>query len=179
MISDGIKVLDLMNWDEPDPVMKKFVWQPKRDQIPQTVSGEDWVQTILAVKVFSDIPAEVFRLFTVAQSAMIYGYFYYPLFTLGTEQLARVGEAAIRHKCMAHYIPVVTPMWERSLSALLRDLSQAHLLTDAEHEWWMSLRSYRNVASHPLDQAVLSPGFPIDLLQTVARAIDRLFETKL
>ena len=44
------------------------------------------------------VPAEIHDLFAVARGAMLYGYFFYPLYTLAAEQLYRVVEAAVSYK---------------------------------------------------------------------------------
>jgi hypothetical protein len=41
------------------------------------------------------VPEPIRELFDVARGAMIYGWFFYPLFRLGEDQLHRVVEAAV------------------------------------------------------------------------------------
>ncbi len=175
MLNDGIKRLTTESWDQPDPVMHQFVHvSPDGDTLVE-VSGDDWVRAVQASTLSDLVPVEVSRLFAVAQGALVYGYFFYPLFALGAEQLARVGEAAVRHACLAHDIPIANERWDRSLGVLLIDLRKKQVLTDDEKEWWTSLQKLRNEVSHPKDQMVLTPGVAIDTLHAVAAAINRLF----
>lgn len=69
----------------------------------------------------------------------------------------------------------VKEKWDRSLGALLKDMSRARLLTAGEGVWWASLQKLRNEASHPTDQSVLTPGAAINTLDAVASAVNRLF----
>lgn len=53
----------------------------------------------LDINLTEKAPLEVRRMFEVARGAVVYGYFFYPLYVLGAEQLFRVAEAAVTLKC--------------------------------------------------------------------------------
>lgn len=78
----GVKRLTPDNWTEPDAVNANFVrFSPLVGAV--TINGEDWARHILAVELADHVPSEITELFAVARGAMLYGWFYYPLFRLG------------------------------------------------------------------------------------------------
>ncbi len=168
----GFKDLTPENWLEPDPVTT-LIASLSPEGYPRPITGEDWACRILAIRLSDAAPDELHRLFEVARGALLYGYFFYPLYTLGLEQMFRVAEAAVARRCMDLGAPPSTQSFEKRL-AWLRD--QGVLSTD-EHGRWDTLRQLRNLASHPQDQTILPPTMAIAHAPAIAERISALFAT--
>lgn len=93
----GFKVLSLDNWMLTDPVMRDFAMI--NNGVLSSMTASDWAASILEPKLTDNVPIEVLKLFEVARGLMLYGYFFYPVYTLALEQLSRVAETSINHKC--------------------------------------------------------------------------------
>jgi hypothetical protein len=87
----GFKRLTAENWSDPDPVNRHFA-RISPIAGPVSMEGGDWAREFLAVSVADHVPKEVADLFAVARGAMLYGWFFYPLFRIGEEQLFRLLE---------------------------------------------------------------------------------------
>jgi len=86
----GFKELTADNWLAPDRVWADVVNAVLPDWEIQLMTGDTWIQAILDFDLLETVPIEVRKLFAVACGAIAYGYFFYPLLTLATEQLYRV-----------------------------------------------------------------------------------------
>ena len=179
MAEFGFKQLTLDNWLEPDlrlSALSHYPLHSLRDGSNRPATCDMWARAFLAVDLGEHVPLEVRRLFAVARGALLYGCFFYPHYTLGAEQLLRVAEAAVGHKCRQLGVP------EAKLEKMRFQQRVAHLVADgviplAAQEQWEICRELRNMASHPADQASLPPGIAIGGLRTTAADIDRLFKT--
>ena len=83
----------------------------------------------LNVEFVLGVQFDVHRQFEVARGAMLYGCFFYPLFSLGVDQLLKVAESAVTHKCLIHGLAKKTTRYEIKLQKL-RDYNY---LTASEH----------------------------------------------
>lgn len=102
---------------------------------------------------------------------MLYGFLFYPLYTLGSEQLFRVFEAALKHKCkMAE-----APSELHGFGALQKWLEARGYL--AEPWRWDAVRETRNETSHPERQFLVTPHQALRDLETSVGLIDSLFQT--
>ena len=117
------------------------------------------------------MPSDVQALFEVACGAMVYGYFFYPLYTLAAEQLFRVVESALAHKCKA----LGAPRSRRTFEKRIEWLVEEGVISRPESTRWHAARQMRNAASHPECQMVLTPGNAIGILERVADDINSLF----
>lgn len=90
------KELTSATWKEPDPPALSFARESRVLGAVVAMDGDDWARQFLAVKLKEHIPEQVRELFAVARDSALYGWFYYPLFYLGGEQLHRVMESAAR-----------------------------------------------------------------------------------
>lgn len=61
----------------------------------------DFLTRISNATLNNSVPSEVKNMFKVTRGTMVYGYFFYPLFALASEQLFRILESAIDFKCRA------------------------------------------------------------------------------
>lgn len=152
------------NWLEPDPVNAYFVGTP-----------EQFLNAILAPQLNPTVPEEVLGLFEIARSTMSYGYLFYPFYTVAWEQLFRVGEAAINHRCKAMQAPKSAKTFDAKVNWLIAKGE----LTDAEGQWWHRVRQARNFVSHQERQSLAPAGPAITQLESMGLYINDLFSLPL
>lgn len=168
----GFKQLTADNWLEPDQVsaLVEAVHQETGETIE--LAGEHWLEQILYLKLAASVPEEVRALFEVARGAMVYGWFFYPLYMLGAEQLTRVGEAAVAHKWGRLNAPEETETFAARV-----DWLRAHdHLSKEEEERWHGLRHLRNSASHPKRQSIINQAMALRLLESLVHDVNQLFK---
>jgi hypothetical protein len=158
------KEINQQNWLEQDSTNEHL---PKNVRAHKSQLGE-----ILKPTLLNSVPSDVQALFEVARAAIVYGYLYYPLNALGTEQLFRVAEAAATHKCeemQASKTAVQQATFEKKIDWLAnKDLID-------NKDFWNLIRKWRNTASHSTSQSVIVPRTAIMLLEGVAQHINALF----
>ncbi len=171
MTKHGFKQLSRENWIEPDElVLQLFNFSSTGKQ--EKAAIPDWLGHILAPALSNNVPEEVQSLFEVARGALVYGYFFYPLFTLAAEQLFRVAEAAITHKCLALGIPKS----KKSFSEKLNWLEKQGIIQGCDIAKWNAIRGSRNYSSHPTQQSIITPGNAIGALVILTESINDLFK---
>ncbi len=111
---------------------------------------------------------------------MIYGWFFYPLITLGAEQCYRVLEAAVRKRCEQAGIPTQRQnkrgkMIETKFVENIESLIKTGIIAVADRPHWNATRELRNIASHPDSQTILAPGTTIGLLVSAADLLNSLY----
>lgn len=166
----GFKQLSLENWTEVDPVNRNFGrLSPLAGPVP--MEEDDWAREFLAVELSEDVPCSIRDLFNIARGAMLYGWFFYPLFRLAEEQLYRVLEAAAMLRCQE-----LSGSKRPSTYAQAIDfLSKSGLIPTDQVERWSAARRLRNMASHPERATVVPPGFALRMLSGASSDIDSLF----
>ncbi len=167
----GFKALTLENWRQPDPVSAAFAGVSPLDGQFGSLSGDDWAYHVLAIPLAESVPEELRRLFEVARGTMLYGWFFYPAFTLASEQVLRVADAAVARRCRE----LESPRSVRTLDKRLTWLGERGDLSAEDLYRWDAVRHLRNLTSHPEDQNVLPPGMVISQLRLLAEAIGSLF----
>jgi hypothetical protein len=170
MTQFGFKKITPNNWLERDDVLRGFVRMSPNGQF-KPIIGDDYLQDILRPKLLESVPTEVQVLFEVARGAMAYGYFFYPLYTLAAEQLFRVVETAVAHKCKSSGTPKSSKTFEKRISWLV----DKGIIPSSESIRWDAIRKLRNAASHPESQSIFTPGNAIGLLENIAEQINSLF----
>ena len=168
----GFKEIDITNWLEQDFIMKAFVRIDSQNGTIQ-MEGEDWVSVILEPELEESVPENVQALFEVARGAMVYGYFFYPLYTLAVEQLYRVAESAVHHK----YLSMDASKSFRNFAKRIEWLNSQGVISDTELIRWDAIRNLRNFASHPESQSIITPANAIGTLEIVAHLINPLFKS--
>lgn len=164
--------LTLENWTEPDPTNKAFGrMSPVVGVGPRSMSGDDWARAFLSVELKQHIPHEIRELFEVARGAMLYGWFFYPLFALGEEQLYRVLEAAARARYRQTGGPQREPRFKEAIDFLVGNA----VIPEPDREHWDAARELRNAASHREQHAAMPPGTILRHLELSAHDINRLF----
>ena len=161
----GFKRLTVENWLTPDPVWQHFVHPPFVD--PATA----WVQDIMKHDLAPTVPPAVRRLFEVARGSLAYGFLFYPLLTVGTEQLSRVLEGAITNKCIV--LNAKTEM--KSFSHRINWLHNAGYISGDQKTRWHNARELRNHSSHPKEQSIFDPNVALDMLRMSVDLISELF----
>lgn len=172
-----MKRLTPANWLEPDPVIASGLFVGiSADGSVRSLNADHWVSRLLRVAISPAVPEVTRELFEVARGAMIYGGLFYPLFTLGLEQVFRVAEAAVRAKAASIGVPLVGKKGNtKRYSDLLNDLRNCAVLSDEEHARWSNARELRNATTHADRQTILPPAAAADLLASIAELISHLF----
>lgn len=170
MTKHDFKEISISNWLEQDPVLKGFVrFDPSLGSIQ--LSGDDWAAVFLKPSLNPSVPDEINGLFEVARGAMIYGNFFYPLYTLGAEQLYRVAEAAVKQKCAQ-----MGGGGLRSFFSRINWLHEESVILASDVPRWHAIRKFRNYASHPNWQQIMAPGNALGTLETLSVLINQLFK---
>jgi hypothetical protein len=132
-----VKQLTVDNWLAVDPIIASgvFVRLGLADGTVAELTADDWTAHLLEVQVSPTVPDAVRDQVEIARGAMIYGSLFYPLFTLGLEQLLRVSEAAARAKAAQLGMPS-----DRRYYEILADLLARNVLTESDHDAWSHIR---------------------------------------
>ena len=167
-----MKNLTAENWLDSDPIIASgvFVRLSLADGKVQQTTAHGWTERLLAVQVSPGVPDAVRDQIAIARGAMIYGSLFYPLFTLGLEQLFRITESAARAKAVQLNMPK-----DRNYHAILTDFHAAGALTDDEHREWTGVRRFRNATTHADQAMILAPGAALGMFATIVASINRLF----
>jgi len=168
----GIKVLTEKNFLEPDRTSMRFSPRGLGAPVKATKAEiENRVKSVLEIGLKETTPPQICNLFDVAKGAMVYGIFFYPLYTLGMEQLTRVFEAAVSHK-VGEINPRLSNM---NLRPKVEWLIKRKLLPGPVPERWIALSELRNAFSHPRDQTLVGPPDARRMLRDLKAVIDHLF----
>jgi hypothetical protein len=160
----GFKRITAANWTKPDEITLRFgPRQNSPDEQPHLLH-------ILSPTLQQDVPLEIRKLFEVARGAMVYSYYFYPLYTLGMEQLFRIGEATLFCKCRRLGYRKKKP----GFSDLINFLVRKAVFDSSTAKRWDALRFLRNSASHLDRQSIYSPGMAIGTLERLADDINAL-----
>jgi hypothetical protein len=136
-----MKSLTVENLLAPDPTILIFQKLNLRTGEVSPISQEEWTERFLAFQLSKDVPVQIVELFEVARGAMLYGYFFYPLYTLGLEQVYRVADTAVTAKCNIIGVP--------AKKMKIESLVDAGIFTPNDAAEWNVIRQFRNLASHP------------------------------
>jgi hypothetical protein len=169
-IKYGFKEITPSNWLEPDAVLKGFVRMSQGGEL-RSITSDDYLHDILRPEFLESVPPDVKALFEVARGAMIYGYFFYPLYTLATEQLFRVAEAAVLHRCK----DLGAPKSKKTFQQMIEWLIGEGVISGSAKPQWDAVRYLRNSASHPNSQSIVTPGNAIGMLEKIVRQVNTLF----
>lgn len=171
-----MKILTKDNWQEIDPACEVFANL-------DTISGEVepffpdyWLKIVFSPKLGDTVPEDVWKLFEVARGAMLYGYFFYPLFNLGRDQLHRVSDVALSTK----YLKLGGPEKTKNggyypLHFKIDWLHDNGHLNDDEFKEWDWVRETRNEGTHRDFAGMYPPRPAVDALEETAERINNLF----
>lgn len=165
------KELNVENWMEPDPRNRFWVVRSHRDGSERSLTGSDWASQVLGVTLEAKVPEEIRKLYQRAQAVVLYGYFFYPLWTEGSEKLFLVLEAAVSEKCKGLGAPKSLKTLEKKIQWLI---DKGHI--DAkERVRWEATRSLRNSVAHPERASLHMPTDALMTLDVAAKQINDLF----
>jgi hypothetical protein len=173
----GFKVLTPTNYTERDEANDAFGRINESGQVAP-VAGADRARAFLAVELGAHVAQEVRDLFEVARGTMLYGEFFYPLYTLGDEQTHRVADAAAHHRYLqlgGELVDGRVPSFRRRIAWLI----EHGAIPTEEEPRWDAYRELRNIASHPDFQQLHSPVDALASLRLVAQSVDALFRPPL
>lgn len=166
----GLRRLTPTNWLERDQTSlgAGYVSDLAGPVVPDAAG---WARKFLGVELDDEVPADVRALFAVARGCMPYGWFFYPLYTLGEEQLFRVLEAATHHcySCLDGPRPI--PKYVRRIEWLLG----VDVIPAGDAFRWNAARKMRNHASHPTRRSAMPPGLVLKHLEVTAWDINAIF----
>ena len=165
----GFKTINLENWLSVDPVIACYGTKVNGETVP--VPPSYWLENLLKPQLNLSVPEEVRKLFEIARGAMIYGYFYYPLFTFGSEQILRIGEAAITAKFVASNGPTTT----KTFFDRIKWLEESGVISPEIAASWHVVREARNYSSHPSEAAILTPGMVQIQVVEIVNRVNALF----
>lgn len=164
------KRLSISNWLQRDPVLE-FFGTFDSDGTPRPIADTDLVDLILDPQLSSAVPHDVQALYEAARASMCYGYFFYPLYTLATQQLFRVAEAAVNHRCRELKAPPGVKGLARGIDFLVRQSA----ISESDRHRWNAVRILRNRMTHSDWQEIMPPGMAIDSLRVVAELCSSLY----
>lgn len=170
-MSDNFKTLTSENWLTADPSSTVFVKVAHKDGTITQLTGEEWLALFLDPTLSKSVPENVTALFEVARGSLVYGYCFYPLYTLACEQLFRVAEAAVSEKCKMLDAPKKTKTFEKKVKFLF----DHQIISEPEYLDWDAVRELRNSTSHPEQQMILPPSAVAFLLFRIGEKINKLF----
>ncbi len=128
-----------------------------------------WLEWFSCPKLDAKVPTEVTALLEVTRGAMIYGWYFYPLLTLGVEQCYRLLDTGTRIRCKQLGIP--TASFKKNMEALMKHGA----IPEADGIRWDAVRKLRNSSSHPERQSIYDPGQAQETLALVVDLLNDLF----
>lgn len=164
-----IKNLNLENWLKADAALCVFLQEDENGSLSNP-TGREWLEDILEPALETHVSDDICVLFEVARGTIAYGYFYYPLYTVGMDQLFRVQDAAVGERSTREGGPGPRSTFKERLDWLGKHqrIDNARLLQlDAA-------RRLRNSASHASTQSLATPIMAIDCLGTTATILNDL-----
>ena len=167
----GFKELTVENWREADPTTQVF-GNATGDEARVLKVGDDWARRILAIKLPERVPFDIRSLFEVAKGTMLYGYFFYPIFTLASQQLHRITEAAVNDTYKRLGGPVSKGT---SMNKKLDFLQGRGLIRVEGRTVWNLIWIVRNLGSHPNRQDITMPTTAVSSLTLIANMIQSLY----
>lgn len=165
------KPLTVENWTEADPANRAFGRLDTSTGAVAQMDGDDWARRFLAVELDSRVPDDLREMFDIARGACLYGWFFYPLYTVGQEHLFRISEAAAIERVRQLEGPELSNFkraidWLTAKDALRED--HLHL--------WTSAKDLRNLSAHARSPQIHMPGDALRMLKSVAVQLNGLFE---
>lgn len=171
-----IKKLSSANWTEPDPTSGLFAQYDRATLEPSRLTGDDWAERILAVELDGGVPNEVQDLWAVGRSVLLYGWFSYPLYTVGDEQMHRVADSAVHHRYLELGGPLSANAAVPSFYRRLKWLFAAEQIPAEREQQWTAVRELRNAGSHSEMQSLRMPLDALTSLKILAQLINGLWD---
>ena len=151
------------NWLSPD----------RKNYLPLGVTREEWAAVFLEPRLDPSVPRDVIRLYEVARGCMIYCWLFYPLATLGYEQLNRVAEFGVLER--VKQLDRKPGDFDYNLKALV----EVGVISPADEPRWHATGQLSFSRSHITDYMLIDPGQAITGLRNITDMINGLFLTKI
>ena len=164
------KKLDVDNWDKHDDTSSALVAVNQATGLERCLTGAGWAEKILEPTLSEDVPVEIGNLFEVARGAMVYGWFYYPMFTLGSQHLYFVHDAATVQKCEDLGSPQLSNFNRR-----IDWLSKHRHISSNKLGQWRAVRELRNGFAHAKQQSLFSPDMAVSIVWVATDLLNELF----
>ncbi len=155
------------------------ILQPDTLGIQCDIKKEQWMSCaydFLKPQLSETVPDGTKALFEVARGTMVYGLFFFPLYSMGTEQLFRVAENALRQKCIA--LGMQFKDGKMYFGDMLGRLTKKSVISKDRRQVWECFRQLRNIYSHPGNQTIITPALAEKTLKTITEQINLLFDNK-
>lgn len=165
------KRITLDNWRQPDPASSLPTMVNRLAGSVRSITPEDYIAPALEPQLVESVPEDVRDLYEVARGALAYGFYFYPLFTLATDQSLRVAEAAVEAKARGMGCPKKASTFEKRITWL----GAQGVIPAADLEKWHDLRHMRNESSHPRHQHIFPPAGVFAMFRHVAELVNSLF----
>jgi hypothetical protein len=175
-----IKRITAANWQHLDKTTMLLL---KMTAIAKT--DKEWVEAFLCPTLNPAVPKEVAKLLEVARGAMIYGWHFYPLSTLGAEQCWRVMEAGVRVRCQQVGIPTVRTVQKGKLKGQAKEnsfgenievLVRHGKISEPDQSRWKAVKDLRNSTSHPERKMILDSWQALGILHNSVDFLNDLFQ---
>lgn len=165
----GHKRLSIDNYMQVDPFFNNISWwsqepDKRNDRLKERISE------ILEMQLHSAVPAEVRKMFDVLKGTIIYGFFYRPIFTVASDQIYFVADAAAFHRCKA--LGGIPP---DNFGERIKLLKEKGVIPADEGALWDAARRIRNAIAHRTEQSMDMPASEVSTLSMMADDINRLF----
>jgi hypothetical protein len=171
----SFKALTRENWSAPDETSQIFVELNIGSGEKRQLTGDRLVEVFLGAELDDTVPQDIRDMWEVARGVLAYGWFFYPLYALGEDQLHRVADAAV----LARYQQLDGPRDRRgqwpSLYARLEWLVQQGQFDEPLRRQWDAIRELRNYGSHATYARISMPLDAMRTLELLAREINGLF----
>ena len=164
----GFKRLTLDNWLTVDPTWAGVVMS---SSLPDP--SEAWVFDLVQSELSPAVPINIGRLFEIARGTLVYSLMFYPLLTLGTEQMFRVFEAALSTKC----VDLGAPAKVKTFAEKIEWLTKSGAIVAHEQDRWTAIRHLRNEASHPKDENIFPPNEALHVVDAAIELRNPLFKS--
>lgn len=174
----GFKRVTTANALETDPVVSDMwtVNHSTGEARPQEPG--DWISLITSIELRPVVPSEVHRMFTLVQGALCYAHWYYPMVTIGMNEMLRIADVATDKACKQRRLPYGE---DAPFARRIDSLATVGAIDDADKQLWHRLRKQRNRATHPSSQNIYGFAQAFDTARHVRDLIDRInwFEPEL
>jgi hypothetical protein len=144
---------------------------------PAAIEAHDWARAFFAIELGPAVPAEIRGLFEAARGVLVYGWFFYPLYVLGEEQLYRVADAATAERYRQLGGEPTKRGWPPTFENRIKWLVDQDAISPRDQEQWTAIRKLRNIGTHADYQMLRPPTDILPAVRLVAECISHLFIT--
>lgn len=176
-IPTSFKRLTASNWTEPDEASSAFAALNLESGAREDIDADGWAERFLSIELSHVVPEDIRDMWAVARGVLLYGWFFYPLYALGEDQLRRVADAAV----LIRYEQVGGPNDRRTgrtpnLKRRLAWLIANGFISETVQQRWDAIRNLRNYGSHPSFARIEMPVGALQSLAVLADEINALFD---